>query len=67
MFASEGELRSMQLINEPLAHSISYVVSLNGGLKEYVMMCEITRVTRALVHSFQFTRFRFMGNAFLRA
>jgi len=50
MLASEGELRSMQLINEPLAHSVSYVVSLNGGLKEYVMMCEITRVTRALVH-----------------
>lgn len=50
MLASEGELRSMQLINEPLTHSVSYVVSLNGGLKGDVMVCEITRVARVLVH-----------------
>jgi len=49
MLASEGELRSVQLINEPLTHSFSYVVSLNVGPKEYVVMCEITRVERALV------------------
>ena len=67
MLASEGELRSMQLINELLTHSVSYVVSLNGGLKGDVMVCKITRVARALVHWFQFSMFRFMGHACWRA
>jgi hypothetical protein len=67
MLASEGELRSMQFINEPLTHSVSYVVSLNAGLKEYVVVCELTCVGRALVHWFQFTAFRFMGHACLQA